>query len=59
MTMRRKPFEYIREKGENAGNQYFFLYPQCFLPFATNVEFFNYAYFVVCKIKGLDLKFEF
>ena len=26
-----KPFENIMEKGENAGNQHFLLFPQCFL----------------------------
>ena len=26
-------FENIVEKGENAGNQHFLLFPQCFLPF--------------------------
>ena len=26
-------FEHIMGKGENAGNQYFLLFPQCFLPY--------------------------
>ena len=29
----RKPFENIVKKGENAGNQHFLLFPQCFLPY--------------------------
>ena len=32
-NLRKKPFENIVEKGENAGNQHFLLFPQCFLPF--------------------------
>ena len=31
-THRKKPFENIVGKGENAGNQHFLLFPQCFLP---------------------------
>ena len=32
-TLYKKPFEKIVGKGENAGNQHFLLFPQCFLPF--------------------------
>ena len=32
MTLKEKAFENIVEKGENAGNQHFLLFPQCFLP---------------------------
>ena len=32
-TLRKKPFKNIVGKGENAGNQHFHLFPQCFLPF--------------------------
>ena len=28
-----KTFKNIEGKGENAGNQHFLLFPQCFLPF--------------------------
>ena len=31
MTLKKKAFENIVEKGENAGNQHFLLLPQCFL----------------------------
>ena len=31
MTNIKKPFENIVGKGENAGNQHFLLFPQCFL----------------------------
>ena len=33
------PFENIVEKGENAGNQHFLLFPQCFLPFQIKFQF--------------------
>ena len=32
MTLKKKPVENIMGKGENAGNQNFLLFPQCFLP---------------------------
>ena len=32
-TLTKKPFETIEGKGENAGNQYFLLFPQCFFFF--------------------------
>ena len=32
-TLRKKSFEDIAGKGENAGNQHFLLFPQCFLPY--------------------------
>ena len=31
MTPKKKPLENIGGKGENAGNQHFLLFPQCFL----------------------------
>ena len=33
MTLRKKPLENIVGNGENASNQHFLLFPQCFLPF--------------------------
>ena len=32
-TQRKKPFENIVERGENAGNHHYLLFPQCFLPY--------------------------
>ena len=50
MTLGKKPLEKIVGKGENAGNQHFLLFPQCFLPLENQVSiFFCYIYFVVCK----------
>ena len=48
-TLKKKPFENIVGKGENAGNQYFFLLPQYFLPSQNKFQFFNHIYFVVFK----------
>ena len=39
-SLRKYPFENIVEKGENAGNQHFLLFPQCFLPFPEKIYFF-------------------
>ena len=47
--MERKAFENILEKGENAGNQHFLLFPQCFLFFQTRISILSQDYFVVCK----------
>ena len=33
MTLRKKPFENIVEKGENAGKQHLLLFPQFFQPY--------------------------
>ena len=44
-----KPSENIVGKGENAGNQHFLLFPQCFLPFLNQISIFSPVYFVICK----------
>ena len=40
-TLRKKPFENIVGKGENAGNQHFLLLPQCFLPSPKQISVFD------------------
>ena len=40
-ALRREPFENIVEKEENAGNQHFLLFPQCFLPFSNQISLFH------------------
>ena len=42
-TLREQTFENIMEKGENAGNQHFLLFPQCFLSFSNriSISYFN------------------
>ena len=40
MTLKKKHFKNTVGKGENAGNQHFLLFLQCFLPFPkTNLNF--------------------
>ena len=39
-TLYKKPFEDIVGKGENAGNQHFLLFPQCFQPFPKQISIF-------------------
>ena len=48
-TLKKKSFENIVGKGENAGYQHFLLFPQCFLPFPQQILIFGHIYFVVCK----------
>ena len=40
-TPRKKRIENIVRKGENAGNQHFLLFPQCFLPFLKQLAVFS------------------
>ena len=51
MTLEEKPFENIVGKEENAGNQHFLLFPQCFLslPPQKKIQFLSNIYRVVCK----------
>ena len=48
MTLKKKPLENIEGKGENAGEQHFLLFPQCFLHFLNKIS--------ICK-PHLDLQF--
>ena len=48
MTLEKKPFENILGKGENAGNQHFFLFPTMF-PTLSKTNFNFSAIFVVSK----------
>ena len=60
--LRSKPFENIVGKGQNASNQYFLLFPQCFLSFSPamfstlfKTIFYILITFVVCKcIESID-----
>ena len=38
---RKDPFQNIVEQGENAGNQHFLLFPQCFLPQERQLKCFQ------------------
>ena len=49
MILREKMFENVVGKGENAGNQHFLLYPQCFLPFYKDISMFV-SYIFCCLL---------
>ena len=38
---KKKPFENIMGKGENAGNWHFLLFPQCFLSYERQIKCFE------------------
>ena len=40
-NLKKKPLENIVGKGENAGNQHFHLFPQCFLLFPKQISIFD------------------
>ena len=46
-TLGKKPFENIVGKGENAGNQHFLLFPQCFQLFQKQISFL-WSHFFCC-----------
>ena len=46
---RKKPFENIVGKGENAGNQHFLLFPQCFLSYQRQKPSFELHLF--CRLQ--------
>ena len=48
-TFRKKSFENIVRKGENAGNQYFLLFPQCFLPLPKQISIFQPN--LICRLQ--------
>ena len=52
MTLKKKPFENIAGKGEN-GNHFFFLFPQCVLPFKQQISIFLVA--LVCHLQMLSV----
>ena len=48
-NLKKEAFENIVEKGENAANQHFLLFPQCFLPYQRQkLSFWQIFYLVVC-----------
>ena len=52
--MNEKAFENIVGKAENAGNQHFLLFPQCFLPFPKQVLFFIFKFIMSANAFNLD-----
>ena len=53
MTLKKKSFENIVGKGENAGNQHFLLFPQCFLPIPKRISIFKLHLF--CCLQMLSI----
>ena len=47
MTLWNKSFENTVGKGENAGNQHFFLSPHCFLPFPKQISIFSVTFILL------------
>ena len=48
-TLTKRPFENILGKGENAGNQHFLLFPECFLPLPEEISIFQLHVF--CRLQ--------
>ena len=53
-TLKMKAFENIVGKGENAGNQHFPLFPQCFLPFPPK-KFHFWVAFIFSSTNAFNL----
>ena len=49
----KESFENIVGKGENAGNQHFLLFPQCFLPFPKQISIFQPN--LICCLQMLSI----
>ena len=45
MTLGKNPFKNIEGKGENAGNQHFLLFPQCFHAYHSQISSFKVVLF--------------
>ena len=51
MNFHPSPFENTVSKGENAGNQHFLLFPQCFQPFPKQISIFESL--LICHLQML------
>ena len=56
MTHGEKPFDNIVGKGENAGNQHFHLFPQCYLPFPKPILGFLVAFILLSSFSVVFYK---
>ena len=54
MTLKKMPFEKIVGKGENAGNQHFLLFPQCFTTQSVRKIIFSAA-FILSSANAFNL----
>ena len=51
--MRKKKFKNILGQGENAGNHHFLHFPQCFIPFPTQIPIFHLD--LICHLQMLSI----
>ena len=56
MTVKQRTFENSVGKGENAGNQHFLYFQQCFLPFPNQISIFHSRLF--CRLQMLSILTE-
>ena len=54
-TVGKKTSQNIEGKGENAGNQHFLLFPQCFVPFVEQFSFSETRFFLFSSANALNL----
>ena len=54
MNLGKKPFEHIEGKGENAGNQHFLIFPQCFQPSITDKNHLLKSTFMLSSANALN-----
>ena len=54
MTLKQRAFESIVGRVENAGNQHFLLFPQCFLPFPNQISNFHPPILLSANAFNLD-----
>ena len=59
MPLRKKPFKDSVGKRENAGNQYFLLFPQCFLSFPKEISIFELRLFCRLQLHSIWTSLEF
>ena len=58
LTLQKRPIENIAGKGENAGNQHFLLFLQCFLPVKANFDHLSHIQIVVLTPENIAGKGE-
>ena len=57
-TLNMKALENTAGKGENAGNQHFLLFPQCFILYQRKTSIFSFSNSVLYYIKGRNHHFS-
>ena len=53
MTLKKKSLENTVEKGQNAGNQHFNLFPQCFLLYQNKK--FPFKQYLICHLQMVSI----